>query len=156
MYSNDLICDILLYIDKNINDKISINDLTQQFYYNRYYIMKLFKKEIGITIIDYVNSIRVYNSLKLLNESDSKMLNVALRNGFNSLEYFSETFKKIVGLSPKKVLWYMKNNEKISQKDIKIITAAYINLYDLMAKKERYLRNKKPGELPVKKLSIFK
>ena len=134
MYSNDLICDILLYIDKNINDKISINDLTQQFYYNRYYIMKLFKKEIGITIIDYVNSIRVYNSLKLLNESDSKMLNVALRNGFNSLEYFSETFKKIVGLSPKKVLWYMKNNEKISQKNIKIITAAYINLYDLMAK----------------------
>ena len=156
MYSNELICDILIYIDKNINDKISVNDLKEKFYYDRYYIMKLFKKEMGITIVDYINSIRVYNSLKLLKEYDSKMLNIALKIGFNSLEYFSETFKKIVGLPPKKVLLYLKNSKKLSQEDIEIIREAYVNLYDLIEKKERYLRNKKSRELPVKKLSIFK
>ena len=46
MYSNELICDILNYIDVNINKKITIVELYLKFYYNRYYIMKLFNKEI--------------------------------------------------------------------------------------------------------------
>ena len=48
MISNSLVCDILEYINKNINDKITIDDLTYEFNYNRYYLMKLFKKELDI------------------------------------------------------------------------------------------------------------
>ena len=55
MYSNNLIISILEYIDINLNSKITIEDLEHKFYYNRYYIMKLFKKELNITIFDYIN-----------------------------------------------------------------------------------------------------
>jgi YesN/AraC family two-component response regulator len=66
MYSNKLICEILIYIDKNIKNKITIEELENKFFYNRYYIMKLFKKEIGLTIVEYINSIRIYNSILLI------------------------------------------------------------------------------------------
>ena len=70
MYSNELICKILNYIDNNINKKISIEELSLRFYYNRFYIMKLFKKEIGISLFDYINNLRIYNSINSINNSD--------------------------------------------------------------------------------------
>ena len=44
MYSNDLGCHILDFLDNNLYRKVSIEELSSCFYYNRYYIMKLFKK----------------------------------------------------------------------------------------------------------------
>ena len=90
MYSNKIICDILKYIDENINSKIAIEDLERKFFYNRYYIMKLFKKEIGITIVEYINCLRIYNSFFEIKNRDNKIINIAYKNGFCSLEYFSE------------------------------------------------------------------
>ena len=81
MYSNNLICNILDYIDININSKISIEDLEHKFYYNRYYIMKLFKKELNITIFDYINKLRIYNSIKELS-NEEKIIKIAINNGF--------------------------------------------------------------------------
>lgn len=156
MYSNEIVCKILMYIDKNINDRITIKDLSDKFFYNRYYIMKLFKKEMDMTIVDYINSVKIYNSLKLLKQSNNKMLNVALNSGFNSLEYYSEIFKKIVGESPKQVSSYFNGDKKITTKQIKNINTAYVELYNLMDKKEKYLKNRIPLKLPVKTLSIFK
>ena len=58
MYSNELVCQILDFLDKNINRKLSIDEIANKFIYNRYYIMKLFKRELGMTIIDYINNLR--------------------------------------------------------------------------------------------------
>ena len=100
MYSNDLVCDILNYIDENTNNYISIDDITVHTFFNRYYIMKLFKKELKITINDYINKKRIYKSINQIRNTSDSFLKIALDNGFNSLEYFSETFKKIVGVNP--------------------------------------------------------
>ena len=88
MNSNNLVCDIIDFINKNINDKITIDDLTYEFNYNRYYLMKLFKKELNISIISYINYKRIYNSLSSLRD-DKLVLNVALNNGFYSQEYYT-------------------------------------------------------------------
>ena len=93
MYSKELIVDILIYIDNNLKNKVSIEDLVLKFNYNRFYIMKLFKKELSISIFDYINILKVHNSLDSIKENYS-FLTVALKNGFYSLEYYSEIFKK--------------------------------------------------------------
>lgn len=108
MYSNDLICNILEYLNNNINKEITIEELSLIFYFNKTYIMKKFKKELNVSIHEYINTIRIYNSL-ILFKDDNYILSIAIKNGFNSLEYFSETFKKIMGVSPiiyKKYLSY--------------------------------------------------
>ena len=99
MFSNELVCNIIEYLNSNINKEITINELSWLFYFDKTYIMKRFKKELGISINEYINTIRIYNSLSYFKD-DNYVLNIALNNGFNSLEYFSETFKKIMGVSP--------------------------------------------------------
>ena len=92
MFSNSLVCDILEYINKNLNDEITIDDLANRFYFDKTYIMKRFKREIKLSIHEYINSMRIYNSLIYFSD-DNYIISIAFKNGFNSLEYFSEIFK---------------------------------------------------------------
>lgn len=156
MYSNKLVCNILIYINDNIRNKISIEDLEKRFFYNRYYIMKLFKKEIGLTIVEYINSIRIYNAILQIRNENVSLMNIAIRNGFYSLEYFSETFKQITSLNPRKYKDYFLNKKNISLKDINFINRSIVKLYEISNIKDKYLSRQKPTYTPVKKLSIFK
>lgn len=156
VHSNNLICDILMYIDEHINSKISIEDLENRFFYNRYYIMKLFKSEIKLSIIEYINSLRIYNSLLQIRDTGTSLLNIAFKNGFYSIEYFSETFKKIVGVNPQIVKSYFKSKKYISASNIEKINNSFLNLYYINQIKENYLSKRKPDISPTKKLSIFK
>ena len=99
MFSNELVCNIISYLNNNINKEITIDELSLIFYFNKTYIMKKFKKELNVSIHEYINTMRIYNSL-LFFKDDNYILSIAFKNGFNSLEYFSETFKKIIGVSP--------------------------------------------------------
>ena len=98
--SNDLIRRILQYIDDNIYSKISLEDLSHIFYFNKDYIMRLFKKEIGLTIVDYISRRRIYSSLEELHNTDDLILKVALKHGFTSQEYYTEIFTKVIGVNP--------------------------------------------------------
>ena len=153
MFSNELICNILDYLNKNFNDQIKIDELSYRFFYNRTYIMKRFKKELGISIIDYLNLKRIYESLKYFQYNKS-ILEIALLNGFNSQEYYSEIFKKIIGVSPliykKYHLFILKMNKDI----IYIIQSNLIQIESILNKITKYQNNRKPKTM-VKKLSIF-
>ena len=155
MYSNKLICQILNYIDTNWCNKLSINDLENRFYYNRYYIMKLFKREIGVTIFDYINNFKIYKSINEIAISNNSMITIAINCGFNSLEYFSETFKNIVGVSPsnyKKIL----NREAIFNiEKYDEVTLNIIKINKLINKVNVYKNNIKSDKIKVKKLTIF-
>ena len=155
MYSNEIVCDILEYIEININSKITIENISKKFNYNRYYLMKLFKREIKISIIDYINNLRIYNSLKDI-KNNNTLLKTAISNGFYSLEYFSEIFKNIVGINPstyKKIINYDRN---ISDKDMDKYTNNITKLKLLIEFTNKYKLNRKTNKVFVKKLSIFK
>ena len=156
MYSNNLICDILIYINDNISNKITIKELENRFFYNRYYIMKLFKQEIGLTLIEYINSIRIYNSIMQLKNNKSSFTNIALRSGFYSLEYFSETFKHVTNMSPRLFRNYFYDQKKLSIHQIDCINNTIVKLYEIFNIKDIYLSKRKPNTTYVKKLSIFK
>lgn len=156
MYSNKLICDILNYIELNLNSKISINDLENKFYYNKFYIMKLFKKEIGISIFEYINILRIYNSSNEIKNTNNSFTMISMNNGFYSLEYFSETFKKVVGVNPRTYKNFWNYNYKINETDLNTIRESIIYLNNFIENKEKYISNTKPIETPIKKLSIFK
>ena len=155
MYSNELVCKILNYIDNNINKKITIEELSLRFYYNRYYIMKLFKKELNITIVNYIKSMRIYNSLKDYKYND-QIIRIALNNGFNSLEYYSETFKEIIKISPREYKYFLKRSSKMSLDKIISTSISLSNLQYIKDKSNDYKRNKPPTQIKTKTLTIFK
>ena len=154
MFSNELVCNILSYINANINDEITIDSLSNRFYFNRTYIMKRFKKELGISIVNYINILRIYNSLKYLKE-DKKILEIALLNGFNSQEYYTEIFRNIIGVNPLSYKKYINYITKLDNKSINIIENNLIKVESKLQEIEIYMNNRKPI-ITVKKLSLFK
>ena len=155
MSSNELICNILEFIDNNINRKISIEEISLKFNYNRYYIMKLFKQELGISILNYINCLRIKNSLFNISNYKYSFTRICLNNGFYSLEYFSETFHRIMGVSPRTYLDYCKYKFKVSEQDLETINLNLIKLQELVELVNKYKKNKKPVSTPVLKRSIF-
>lgn len=105
---------ILDYLDSHLYEEINIDTLSSFIGYDKSYIMKRFKKDVGVSIKTYLNQKKIINSLKLL-EDDSYLLNVALNSGFNSLEYYSEVFRRIIGVNPsgyRKYLLGVANSEE--------------------------------------------
>ncbi len=156
MYSNELVCKIIQYIDTHLLEKITVDDLSRIFHYNRFYLMKLFKKEIGVSIIYYINAIRIYNSaIEIINNRTNYFIKVAIDNGFISLEYFSETFKNIMKVNPRTFKKSLNRTNDLSINTLLTIHERLIFLKKLIDDKNKYLLRQKPEIYPVRKLSIF-
>lgn len=155
MYSNELICNILNYIDNNLFSNINIDLISRTFCYDKFYIIKKFKKEIGISIFNYINTMKINNCIKYFNSSKN-VTSIFFKSGFNSLEYFSETFKNIMGVNPYTFKKYILLKPNISDNDVIIIKNSIGKISELKNKVEKYKSNLKPKKDPIKKLSIFK
>ncbi len=155
MYSNSLICDVLDYINHNINKDITIDELSNIFYFDKTYIMKRFKKEIGVSIHDYINRVRILNSLSLY-RYDNYILSIALSNGFNSIEYYSEMFRKIIGVNPYKYRKFVNRSFDITDKEIDTIVSNVYKCASIKDFSDAYLTRRKPSNNMVKVLKISK
>ena len=143
MFSHDLVCNIIEYINNNINREITIDELVNRFYFDKTYIMKRFKKEIGYTIHDYINMMRVLNSIDLY-KYDNYILSIALKNGFNSIEYYSEMFKKIIGVNPLKYKKFINRSFDITDNEINLILNNINKFNNLRVFTDNYLIRRKP------------
>lgn len=127
--------EICEYIINNINSIISVEKIADIFHYNKSYMMRKFKDYTGFTVNEFINECRVYNSTNPLIYTDNSILKIALTNGFNSLEYYSEKFKDIIGTSPLKFrqiyssLLEIANNSKDTE-ELKVIKNALTELQE--------------------------
>ena len=153
MYSNELVCNILDYLDENINTIISIDMISSIFCYDKTYVMKRFKKELGISIVSYVNAIKIFNSLKYYKNDDS-ILKISMESGFNSLEYYSEIFKKVIGVSPMTYKQFIRYDVRVLANEVSTIVNSLVKLDELRNKVMFYRRRVKPNTVMVKKLSL--
>lgn len=91
---------VMEYIQKEHSQNITLDGLAQAFYFSPSYLSYIFKKELGINITDYLTGYRVEMAKKVLLETDDPIVRVAAGVGFNSESYFSQVFKKLVGMPP--------------------------------------------------------
>lgn len=155
MFSNELVVEILNYLDSNLYTKISILELSKHFNYNKDYIMRLFKRELNITIFDYLNQRRILNSLQDYKYNYSSILNIALNYGFYSQEYYSEMFHKTIGVAPRTYLKFINHSININNDEINTIINSISSLEYKFRTIDNYKLNTKPSR-QVKILTIFK
>jgi AraC-like DNA-binding protein len=91
---------ILGYINENIHCKLSLDDLANRFYINKYYLCKVFKETTGFTVNEYITYRRMIRAAELLRKSLS-VSQAAEMTGFQNDSHFITTFKKYVGITPK-------------------------------------------------------
>lgn len=96
------------YIDENYMEDISLETVSQKFYFNPSYFSNLFKTHMGLGFSEYLLMVRIQNAKKLLKASVESMAAVANMVGFKDPTYFNRVFKKEVGISPLK---YRQMNE---------------------------------------------
>lgn len=100
-----------LYINKNFNKKISINNISEVFECSRTTLINNFKKYYGINIGDYINNYRLTKSADLLIESNQKINKISSDCGFSDQNYFSKAFYKKYNCTPSE---YRRNYKKVN------------------------------------------
>ena len=96
-----LVADIKSYIVSNLEQKITIPNLTRQFHMNRTDLSKLFLENTGTTIMAYVLEKRMELAAAFLRNTGLPGTVIMERVGFNQYAYFSRCFKKYTGISPR-------------------------------------------------------
>ena len=99
--SNFLIEKVLSYIEGNYQKDITLQTIANYIHLNSSYLSRLFKKETGETITEAITRYRIQKAKVLLLSSDIKFYEVGCMVGISDSAYFSNVFKKYVGLSPK-------------------------------------------------------
>ena len=89
------------YIDEHYAEKIKIETIANAVYLSPGYLMSIFKKEKGMSVVSYLRMRRMEKAKELLLEKNLKVYEVAERVGYDSANFFYATFRDYVGMSPK-------------------------------------------------------
>ncbi|MBR2048956.1 MAG: AraC family transcriptional regulator [Oscillospiraceae bacterium] len=89
------------YIDLHFKEPLTLEQLAEEGHMNKFYLSHAFKREYGISPINYMISRRIEESKYLLAETDLSMSQIAQLLGFSSLSYFSQVFRRTQEISPK-------------------------------------------------------
>lgn len=90
------------YVNKHYREKIYLSDIADTLLLSETYLSKLFKKEAGIRLQDYITEVRLAHAANLLKYSEESLSYIAEYVNFPTQSYFGKVFKEKYGLSPKK------------------------------------------------------
>lgn len=90
------------FIYSHLNTRITVQVLSDYTGLSPSYLSRLFKKELGISISDYILEKKIEKSENLLKYSDYSLVDIANYLAFSSQSHFIQTFKKAVGVTPNK------------------------------------------------------
>lgn len=99
--SSKQIRECINYIRKNIHNNITIGELAEHVELNETYLSKLFKKEMGCTVSEFIRNEKIEEACWLLRYTDKTSIEIATDLSFSSHSYFISVFKKVKGITPK-------------------------------------------------------
>jgi len=102
------------YIDANYNKPITLTDVARASHLSVSRLAHIFKDQMGITIIDYLTSVRIERAKQLLLATDQNCTEICFEVGYNNQSYFTRTFKGFVGMTPRQFRTKNQRKEKIS------------------------------------------
>lgn len=100
-HMNYLVSGCCEYIERHIQEKISLAELAEAFRVSPNYLSQLFKKHMEMGLNEYITNQKILRSKQLLRETNMRIYEIAETMGFENAFYFSKVFKKTLGLSPK-------------------------------------------------------
>ncbi|MGL5683308.1 MAG: AraC family transcriptional regulator [Marinifilaceae bacterium] len=100
---NKTICKAVEYIKLNYHNDITAQHLVNHTGIGDRYLRKLFTDHLNTTPVEYINQCRINKSVELLRITDMSIKEICFLCGFKSPQYFSRTFKKVLGITPKEI-----------------------------------------------------
>lgn len=98
---NDVVKRIKKCIDDNYTSTdFSIEQIGRELSYNKKYISHIFKKEMDVSIVEYINTIRIQTACTMMEQNFTCVSDIANKCGYADPQYFSRIFKQRMGISP--------------------------------------------------------
>lgn len=90
------------YIVSHVDEEITLDDVGRAAGYSKYHAVRAFKELTGRTPYEYIRGLRLTNAARRLCDSGGKVLEVAIRSGFDSHDGFTRAFARQFGITPKR------------------------------------------------------
>ena len=96
-------------IDSQYNEKLTLSDIAREVFLTPTYVCLVFKEDTGLTVNEYITSVRMAKARELLRTTDMKFADIAEKIGYSDASYFSKLFKRYEGMLPSE---YRQRNRK--------------------------------------------
>lgn len=94
------IAEVARYINAHYEESLSLNELAGRFHLSPYYLSHRFPRVTGLTLVAYINRVRIEEACSLLRETELPVTDIAYRVGYQSVTHFGRVFKKAKAVSP--------------------------------------------------------
>lgn len=106
----DLISMIQKYVDEHFSDPdFSLERLGSDLKYNKKYLSTVFKRHVGVGIVEYLHTVRIQHACTMLKQGFTSVSDVALRCGYPDAQYFSKVFKRRMSIAPREYMASIKS-----------------------------------------------
>lgn len=95
--------DVITYVEEHFRDPLTLQDIADYLGLGKEYFCRFFKKNMGMSFLQYVNEVRVSHIYQDLIRTDTPIGELAEQNGFYNQKLFNRTFKEIYGCTPSSV-----------------------------------------------------
>lgn len=99
-HEDDVIKQVQDYIEKNYEEKISVDELALKFGLSRRNLERRFRKMTYNSIVEYIQRVRIEAAKQTLERNRENVNEAMYKAGYNDIKAFRTTFKKLTGLSP--------------------------------------------------------
>lgn len=96
----DGINNALIYIEKNLTENLNISDIAAAAYTSPFHFQRIFGTMCGITVGEYIRSRRLTQAAEELSAGNKRIIDIALKYGYESQDSFSRAFRKFHGITP--------------------------------------------------------
>ncbi len=109
--ASSIVGSIEKYLSENFREDITLQTIAGRFNISVNYLSQLFKRESGLSLIDYLNHLRIDRACGLLNTTTLSGKEIAFKVGYNNPNYFIRVFKQITGRTVREYRSETKNCE---------------------------------------------
>lgn len=96
---NDRVLDMMRYLDSHLEEDLNIDALAERFYISKFHMMRLFRRETGYTVYEYLSQRRLLHA-RMLMEGGMRATEACYRSGFRSYSSFTRSYSKHFGSTP--------------------------------------------------------
>ena len=88
------------YLRKHLNENVGMQELSEATGYSAGYLSRLFRRQEGVTVHDYLTMLRMNLARELLLNTNLRVYEIADHCGYDNATYFIKVFRSINGLTP--------------------------------------------------------
>lgn len=91
---------IITYVEEHFRERISLSDISEELGLGKEYFCRFFKKNMGLSFLNYLNEIRLAHVYQDLVTTDAPISEIMEANGITNQKLFNRSFKKLYGCTP--------------------------------------------------------